>query len=115
VGALAALIMRLVGTLHSFNSTLRGGGSILKRADEVKLVPRYSALRRECGGSGVPFPAFSACNVNSRSATNARFPRLWTSHGAWPGGEPEVLVDNFWIGCLLFVYQLSQPQDITRF
>jgi hypothetical protein len=43
VGALAALIVRLVGTLHGWDSTLRGGGSILKGVREVKLRKLASA------------------------------------------------------------------------
>jgi hypothetical protein len=46
VGALAALVMRLIGTLHGLDSTRRGARSILKGAGEVKPAPDL----RPCGG-----------------------------------------------------------------
>src|SRR5262249_10102255 len=90
------------------DSTLRGAGSILKPPGEVKPALPPSVTARFPTRSGVHFRSFSSCNVNSPSATNARFPRLWI--GTWPGRgwAPEVPVDNFWKGCLLSVYYLSQ-------
>ncbi len=84
VGALAALVVWLVRTLHG--STPPGGEG--DRYSRARMKSSRRRARPHGDGfptrSGVHFRAFSACNVNSRSDTNARFPRLWTSRRAWP-------------------------------
>lgn len=107
VGPLAALVVRLVGTLHGLLSTLRGAGSILKRGIEVKpaslssvrarfptrfrsSLPRVFSLQRE----------FAVCYQRQVSSPVGR------PLAPAAGGRPEVPVDNFWKGCTLSVRRL---------